>query len=156
MKKLIFLLLLLNINVHLNAQTIQNNSFEIASDTSKSTPKFWRFIIVKANGEETHSLSEEFVAYRDNTVSHSGKSSLKMSVSDTTSFVFTSVQRSELNISYPKTIRIIAWLKTKNCTKGAGLNCTQKNSNGEKIGYTSSRQLRNGQKQNLSYYFSLM
>lgn len=139
MKKLIFFLLL-SISANLNAQTIQNTSFEIGSDTSKTTPKFWGFTIGKANGEQAHSLSDEFVAHLDNTVSHSGKSSLKMSVSDTTSFVFACTQRCELHISSPKTIRIVAWLKTKDCKKGAGLNCTQKNSKGKQIGYTSSRQ----------------
>jgi carboxyl-terminal processing protease len=140
MRKFIFFISILSISANLMAQAILNNSFEISSDLSKNIPKFWSYTIGQGNGVETHNLTNRIFAYRDSGVSHSGKYSLKMSVSDPSNFIFGGTQHIEVNSDVPKTIRIAAWLKTKDCKSGAGLNCTQKNSKGEKIGYTSSRQ----------------
>ena len=140
MKKIILFLLLLNISASLQAQVILNNNFEIGSDTYKSAPKFWNFTIGNKNGEYTNHLSNGFVAYRDSTIAHSGKFSLRMSVLDSNNFAFACTQQCAVNISSPKKIHIFSWVKTIDCKKGAGLNCTQRNKNEERISYTSSRQ----------------
>ena len=129
MKRIICFIILAYIGDNLNAQTILNNSFESHSDSSVSTPKYW-----------SYSPSAIASARCVNTFSHSGKSSLELSVSDTNNFIFVCNQYCELNVPSPKRIHIVAWLKTKDCSKGAGLFCTQLNINDKKIDYTSSRQ----------------
>lgn len=139
MQKLTFLILVFYSGI-LRAQTIYNNSFEYGSDTSVLVPKFWGFKIVTPNGKETHLLTNKIFAARDSSIVHSKKFSLKLLVADSNNFFFSAEQQLKINITKPKAIRIVTWIKTNDCKKGAGLNCTQINKLGEDIGYTSSRQ----------------
>lgn len=139
MKKLIFILLLFNLFT-VQAQTFLNNSFEASSNTPLGVAENWSFTIATPIGVETHRLTNEIFAVRDSSHSYSGKFSLMLSVSDTNNFFFAAVQNLNLNNYTAKTIRIVAWIKTKECKAGAGLNCTQLNSFGKNIGYTSSKQ----------------
>lgn len=123
-----------------NAQTILNTSFEKSSDTSQLTPKSWSFTIATPYGGETHKLTEDIFAIRDNSIAHSGKFSMKLSVADSNNFFFAAVQQIKINIKTVKKIRVVAWVKTKDCKHGVGLNCTQLNNLGKNVGYTSSRQ----------------
>jgi hypothetical protein len=50
------------------------------------------------------------------------------------------IQEIPVDLAGPQTIRISAWVKTKDCRDGAGINCTQLTGKGQRIGYTSSRQ----------------
>lgn len=139
MKKLLLLISMLTLLNVGWAQTILNSSFEIGSDTSKSLPKYWSCLISKTNGESTQKFPPGISAIRDNSIKHSGKYSLKMSVNDNDNFVIGCSQKCDIHISSPQRIKIVAWIKTKDCTKGAGINCTQSNDKNKRLDYTSSR-----------------
>ena len=130
---------MLSVTAALFAQTILNKSFEIASDTSENLPKHWSSLISKTNGESTQHFPEGISTNRDKAFSHSGKHSMKMSVNDNNNFIMGCTQKCDVHISSPQRIRIVAWIKTKDCNKGAGINCTQSNDNNKRLDYTSSR-----------------
>lgn len=129
MKKILFLLFIFQISIHIHSQILLNNGFETISDTNSSAPKFWGY-----------KLESGIQIYLDNKIAHSGKNSLKVLVSDSNNFVALINQECLVNISTPKRIQITGWIKTKECKKGAGFLCSQKNNKGERIDYTSSRQ----------------
>jgi len=77
MKKIILLISMLNILNVVWAQTLLNNSFEISSDSAKNLPKYWSCLISKTNGESTQNFPPGISAIRDNSITHSGKYSMK-------------------------------------------------------------------------------
>jgi len=139
MKKIILLIGVLSMYNILLAQTILNNGFEAGLDTGGNSPKHWDYVIAKPNGQTTKNLAAGLAVHRDNSVTRSGKYSMKISVSDADNFIMAATQSCDINISSPQRIRIIAWIKTKDSKKGAGINCTQSNPKNKRLDYTSSR-----------------
>ncbi len=113
MKKIILFVGVLSMHNILWAQTILNNSFETGSGTAVNLPRNWDYMIGKPNGQVTKNLAAGFAIYLDNSVAHSGKYSMKLSVADAGNFIMASTQGCDIKISSPKRIRIIAWIKTK-------------------------------------------
>ena len=137
MKRVILLLLF---PIGMNAQTLKNSGFEKIPSHKDSIASNWKIRISDPSGKETAVFPKSIIAMLDKENVHTGKRSLKMSVGDSNNFVMTAAQEIPVEFSGAKSVRIIAWVKTKDCKKGAGFNCTQFNATGKQIAYTSSRQ----------------